>query len=83
MERFFNRIKHCRRIATRYDKLAANYLEDELHAINSSATGGNGGNGGAGGIANGVGGNGGNAGGRRTAAHRGCAGHGLVRALFR
>ena len=26
MERFFNRIKHCRRIATRYDKLAANYL---------------------------------------------------------
>ena len=24
--RFFNRIKHCRRIATRYDKLAANYL---------------------------------------------------------
>ena len=26
IERFFNRIKHCRRIATRYDKLAANYL---------------------------------------------------------
>jgi transposase len=26
VERFFNRIKHCRRIATRYDKLAANYL---------------------------------------------------------
>jgi hypothetical protein len=25
-ERFFNRIKHCRRVATRYDKLAANYL---------------------------------------------------------
>jgi transposase len=25
MERAFNRIKHCRRIATRYDKLAANY----------------------------------------------------------
>ena len=24
--RFFNRIKQCRRIATRYDKLAANYL---------------------------------------------------------
>ena len=23
-ERFFNRIKQCRRIATRYDKLAAN-----------------------------------------------------------
>jgi transposase len=26
IERFFNRIKQCRRIATRYDKLAANYL---------------------------------------------------------
>jgi transposase len=26
VERFFNRIKHCRRIATRYDKLAANFL---------------------------------------------------------
>jgi transposase len=26
IERFFNRIKHCRRVATRYDKLAANYL---------------------------------------------------------
>ncbi len=26
VERFFNRLKHCRRIATRYDKLAANYL---------------------------------------------------------
>ncbi|CUU14564.1 Mobile element protein CDS [Bradyrhizobium sp.] len=25
-ERFFNRIKQCRRVATRYDKLAANYL---------------------------------------------------------
>jgi len=25
-ERFFNKIKHCRRVATRYDKLAANYL---------------------------------------------------------
>jgi transposase len=24
--RFFNKIKQCRRIATRYDKLAANYL---------------------------------------------------------
>jgi hypothetical protein len=23
---FFNRIKQCRRVATRYDKLAANYL---------------------------------------------------------
>jgi len=26
VERFFNRIKHCRRIATRYEKLAVNYL---------------------------------------------------------
>lgn len=26
VERFFNKIKWCRRIATRYDKLAANYL---------------------------------------------------------
>ena len=26
VERFFNRIKQCRRIATRYDELAANYL---------------------------------------------------------
>jgi transposase len=26
VERFFNRIKHCRRVATRYDKLAANNL---------------------------------------------------------
>ena len=26
MERFFNKIKHFRRIATRYDKLAANYM---------------------------------------------------------
>ena len=26
MEWFFNKIKQCRRIATRYDKLAANYL---------------------------------------------------------
>jgi len=26
VERFFNKIKHCRRIATRYDRLAANYL---------------------------------------------------------
>jgi hypothetical protein len=25
-ERFFNKTKQCRRIATRYDKLAANYL---------------------------------------------------------
>ena len=26
VERFFNRIKRCRRVATRYEKLAANYL---------------------------------------------------------
>jgi transposase len=26
VERFFNRIKQCRRVATRYDKLAANYF---------------------------------------------------------
>jgi transposase len=26
VERFFNKIKNCRRVATRYDKLAANYL---------------------------------------------------------
>jgi transposase len=26
IERFFNRIKQCCRVATRYDKLAANYL---------------------------------------------------------
>ena len=26
IERFLNRIKQCRRVATRYDKLASNYL---------------------------------------------------------
>jgi transposase len=26
VERFFNRIKQCRRVATRHDKLAADYL---------------------------------------------------------
>ena len=26
VERFLNKIKHCRRVATRYDKFAANYL---------------------------------------------------------
>lgn len=32
VERFFNKIKHCRRIATRYDKLAANTsLSFNLH----------------------------------------------------
>jgi transposase len=26
VEQFFNKIKHCRRVATHYDKLAANYV---------------------------------------------------------
>ena len=26
MERFFNKIKHCRRVASRYNRFAANYL---------------------------------------------------------
>jgi transposase len=26
VERFFNKLKHCRRIATRYEKLASNFL---------------------------------------------------------
>jgi transposase len=26
IERFFDRIKHCRRIATRYEKYASNFL---------------------------------------------------------
>lgn len=26
IERFFSKLKHCRRVATRYDKLAANFL---------------------------------------------------------
>jgi transposase len=26
VERFFNKIKQCRGVATRYDKVAANYL---------------------------------------------------------
>jgi transposase len=26
VERFFNKIKQCRRVVTRYDKLATNYL---------------------------------------------------------
>ncbi len=30
VERFFNKIKHCRRVATRYDKLAANYLASHI-----------------------------------------------------
>jgi transposase len=32
VERFFNKIKQCRRIATRYDRLAANYLAFIKHA---------------------------------------------------
>jgi transposase len=32
VERFFNRIKQCRLIVTRYDKLAANYLAFIKHA---------------------------------------------------
>ena len=34
VERFFNKIKHCRRVAARYDKLAANYLAFVQHASN-------------------------------------------------
>jgi transposase len=30
VERFFNSIKRCRRVATRYDKLATNYLASSL-----------------------------------------------------
>lgn len=30
VERFFNRIKQCRRVVTRYDRLAANYLAFRL-----------------------------------------------------
>ena len=32
IERFFNKLKHFRRIATRYDKLARNYLSGALIA---------------------------------------------------
>ena len=51
IERFFNKIKQCRRVATRYDKLAANYLAfvklasiriwpraNEFHALSSAAS---------------------------------------------
>jgi transposase len=34
IERFFNKIKQCRRVATRYDKLAANYLAFHRARIN-------------------------------------------------
>jgi len=37
VERFFNKIKHCRRVATRYDKLAANYLVQLAFAGRRSA----------------------------------------------
>jgi hypothetical protein len=37
VERFFNKIKHCRRIATRYDKLAANYLDRQVTLPNRYA----------------------------------------------
>jgi transposase len=36
VERFFNKIKQCRRIATRYDRLAANYLAFINARIDSS-----------------------------------------------
>jgi len=36
VERFFNRIKQCRRVATRYDKLAANYLGLRPACINQA-----------------------------------------------
>jgi transposase len=36
VERFFNKIKQCRRVATRYDKLAANYLAFEPASIRLS-----------------------------------------------
>ena len=31
VERFFNKIKQCRRVATRYDKLTTNYRQTRLH----------------------------------------------------
>jgi transposase len=36
VERFFNEIKHCRRVATRYDKLAANYPRIRPTRINTA-----------------------------------------------
>src|SRR5258706_15574919 len=38
VERFFNRIKQCRQMATRYDKLAANYLAFVQLAISSPSS---------------------------------------------
>jgi transposase len=37
VERFFNKIKQCRRVATRYDKLAANYLAFVQLAFSASS----------------------------------------------
>jgi transposase len=39
VERFFNRIKQCRRVATRYDKLAANYLALRTACIDPALAG--------------------------------------------
>jgi transposase len=36
VERFFNRIKQCRRVSTRYDRLAANYLAFRSTCINQA-----------------------------------------------
>jgi transposase len=33
VERFFNRIKQCRRVATRYDRLAGNFAFVQLASI--------------------------------------------------
>jgi transposase len=33
VEQFFNKIKQCRRVATRYDRLAGNYLAVQLASI--------------------------------------------------
>jgi hypothetical protein len=33
LERFFNKIKQCRRVATRYDKFAASYLTFSTSSI--------------------------------------------------
>jgi hypothetical protein len=33
IERFFNKIKHCLRVATRYDKPAVDSLQDQIRLI--------------------------------------------------
>jgi len=38
VERFFNKIKKCRRIATRYDRLAANYCLHQTRVHPNFAT---------------------------------------------